>query len=83
MANTSMSPKEVKSVCDGLECSPSQHDEKGYHGGKPSISPTAHNSTAATGGTHLKTSTSEFQKTDRGRTLPNYKGQFARKAEQA
>jgi len=77
MANTSMSHGEVKKVCDSLECSPSQHDASGNYGGKPSIEPTAKSGDA----TSSKHKTSEFQKTDRGRGLPNYKGQFADKKE--
>jgi len=54
MANTSMSPKEVKSVCDGLECSPSQHQESSKAGGKASPTP------GHRGGSHAGPSTSAF-----------------------
>jgi hypothetical protein len=74
-----MSHEAVKAVCDKLECSPSQHDDSGKYGGKPNIVPTAKSAEAASTDTHKQTS--EFQKSDRGRTLPNYKGQFADKKE--
>jgi len=77
MANTSMSHGEVKKVCDGLECSPSQHDATGHHGGAPNIVPTSKSSEA----TSSKHKTGEFKMSDRGRTLPNYKGEFADKKE--
>lgn len=77
MATGQLSHGEVKSICDGLECSPSQHDASGNYGGKPSLS--QKNSKANAGGE----STSDFQMTDRGRPLPNYKGQFAKKASQS
>jgi len=79
MPTSNQTPDEVKKVCDRLECSPSAHDESGKHGGMPNLEPTAKSSESATSGTHLHTHTSEFQKSDRGRTLPNYKGQFAKK----
>lgn len=83
MANTNVSREEVKSIVNGLECSPSKTDAKGNYGGKPSISPTAKNGgVSATGGTHLATHTSEFQMSDRGKKLPNYQTKFAKKAEQ-
>lgn len=78
MSNTSMSPKEVKSVCDGLECSPSQHDIAGRHGGRPNIVPTAKSNDA----TVSSEKTGEFKMSDRGKGLPNFKGQFAKKAQE-
>ena len=78
MANTSMSHGEVKSVCDKLECSPSQHDASGYHGGKPNITVIAKSGEATPSDSHARTG--EFKMSDRGKTLPNYKGQFAKKA---
>jgi hypothetical protein len=82
MSNNNLNPGEVKSICDKLEISPSQHDAHGHHGGKPNVSPTAKSGESVVSGTHLKTHTGEFNKTDRGRALPNFKGQYAKKAEQ-
>lgn len=78
MANEGVSHSEAKSICDKLECSPSQHDISGHQGGKPSINPMAKSGEATSG----KEKTSEFKMSDRGRTLPNYTGRFAKKAEQ-
>lgn len=77
MANTNVSHEEAKSICDKLECSPSQHDDHGHYGGAPNINPTAKGSESATGGTHLATHTTEFQMKDRAAALPNYKQRFA------
>lgn len=79
MSAGNLGHSEVKSICDGLECSPSQHDSSGYQGGAPNIDPTAKSSTAANGKTSLPTVTSEFQMKDRSATLPNYKKRFAPK----
>ncbi len=78
MANTNVSHGEVKSIVSGLECSPSMHDSKGNYGGKPSIKPTAKNGEA----TVSSEKTGEFNMTDRGRALPNYKNKFAKGATQ-
>lgn len=81
MATGQLSHGEVKSICDSLECSPSQHDDHGKYGGKPNIGVTEKSGEAVTSnqaGDH----TGEFSMTDRGRQLPNYKGQFAKKAPQ-
>jgi hypothetical protein len=78
MANTSMSYSEVKKLCSELECSPSQHDASGHQGGAPNLNPTAKSSESVTknrAGDH----TGEFMMSDRGKPLPNYKGQFAKK----
>jgi hypothetical protein len=77
MANVNVTHSEVKSICDSLECSPSQHDAHGNYGGKSSLSPK--NSQAAAGGKQ----TGDFKMTDRGRTLPHYTKGFAKKASQA
>lgn len=77
MANQHISHGEAKSICDSLECSPSQHDDHGKYGGKPNIQVTAKGSEAVTGGTHLATHTSEFKMKDRGNALPHYKDRFA------
>lgn len=77
MANEGVSLEQAKSIADKLECSPSQHDASGFHGGKPNIVPTAKSSESVTGGTHLPTHTSELQMKDRSTTLPNYKQRFA------
>jgi hypothetical protein len=79
MANTSMSHETVKAVCDKLECSPSQHDASGHHGGKPNIVPTAKSGEATPADSHGRTS--EFKMSDRSAKLPNYKKQFADKSE--
>lgn len=81
MATGQLSKGEVKSICDGLECSPSQHDSSGYHGGAPNIGVTDKSSESVTknrAGDH----TTEFKMTDRGRPLPNFAKQFAKKAPQ-
>lgn len=80
MANETVSHAEAKSICDKLECSPSQHDSPGVHGGAPNLNPTAKHSEAVTGGTHLPTHTSEFHMTDRGKKIAGYSGGFAKKA---
>jgi hypothetical protein len=72
MANTNVSREEVKSICSGLECSPSQHDATGSYGGKPNITPTGKSTTAATTET-----TKEFQMTDRGKKIAGFSGRFA------
>lgn len=79
MSGGNLSRGEVKSICNELECSPSQHDASGYNGGAPNLEPTAKSSESATGGTHLPTHTSEFQMKDRAAVLPNYKKRFAPK----
>jgi hypothetical protein len=73
---------DVKAICDKLECSPSQHDATGYHGGAPNIVPTAKSTNSATTGTHLSTHTSEFkQKVSSGRdSKSGYKGKYAKGA---
>lgn len=81
MSSGNLGHNDVKSILDSLEKSPSQHDDSGHYGGKPSVDPTAHSSTSATGKTTLPTHTSEFQMKDRSATLPNYKKRFATKAQ--
>lgn len=78
MATGQLSRSEVKAIENELECSPSQHDSSGNFGGKPNIGVTDKNSKTHSGGE----STSEFKMSDRGRPLPNFKGQFAKKAPQ-
>lgn len=79
----SMRYSEVKSICDSLECSPSQHDVQNFKLQPPSITPGSRSGKrAATSPTKLSTDTSEFQMTDRGRTIPQYRGKFARTARQ-
>ena len=80
MATGQLSHEEVKSICNSLECSPSQHDSHGNYGGAPNIDPTAKSGKAAAGNHHLATPESEFNMTDRGRPLPNYAKQFAHNA---
>ena len=82
MANTNVSHAEAKSICDKLECSPSQHDASGNYGGAPNISPTAKNSMAAAGSHHLATPESELKMRDRKNALPTYKKRFAKGARQ-
>jgi hypothetical protein len=74
----SMHPREVRDELHRLECSPSLHDSAGLNrapkvtvGGK-----------AGPGKTTLPTPESELQLTDRGRTLPNFAREFARRARQ-
>lgn len=83
MANTNVTHGEAKSICDKLECSPSQHDSHGNFGGKPSISPTAKNSESVTKNTRGD-HTSEFhQKVSSGRdSKAGYKGRYAKGARQ-
>lgn len=83
MANANVTHAEAKSICDKLECSPSQHDASGHHGGKPNIGVTDKSSEAVTGGTHLATHTSEFHMSDRGKKIAGYGGKFAPKAGQS
>jgi len=84
MANTNVSHGEVKSICDALEISPSQHDASGNYGGAPNVSPTGKNSEPAAGKHHLATHTSEFKmKTAAARDhSAGYKGRFAKGAKQ-
>lgn len=81
MSAGNLGHEDVKRICDTLECSPSAHDDSGHYGGKPNIEPTAKSSESATTGTHLKTKTTELQMKDRSNALPNFRGQFAKKAE--
>jgi hypothetical protein len=78
MANTNVSHEEAKSIASKLECSPSQHDSSGYHGGKPNIVPTAKSSQATPSDSHAQTG--EFHMTDRGKKIAGYSGRFAKKA---
>jgi hypothetical protein len=66
--------EEVKSIEGELEASPSQHDDCGHYGGKPSITP--HDS-GHVGKTTLPTTTSELQMTARGTKVPGYSDRFA------
>lgn len=81
MANEGVSHEEAKSICDKLECSPSQHDESGKYGGKPNTSVTEKSSESVTSGTHLETHTDEFKMKDRNNALPNYEDRFAHEHE--
>lgn len=76
MANSQVSHTEAKSICDKLECSPSQHDTSGYQGGAPNTEPTA-KSSETTPSAHK---TSEFQMKDRGQKISGYSGRFADKS---
>ena len=79
MSAGNLGHEDVKSICDKLEASPSQHDDTGKWGGAPNITPTAKSSESATTGTHLKTHTDEFKMTDRGAKIPQFQKQFANK----
>ena len=81
MANTNMSHEEVKSICNGLEISPSKSDCHGVAGGAPGITPGHHG-----GGTHTvhahETSTAGLKDGARKTKSPNYGKQNAKKAPQ-
>lgn len=81
-AGGDLSREAVHGIVAGLECSPSKHDTTGVHGGKPNIVPTAKRASSVVEGTHLPTHTSELQMRDRSAKLPNYKGQFAKRAQE-
>lgn len=72
-------PDDVAAFCHRIEVSPSLNDSGGLDRA-PSVTKTgpAANARKYT----LSTSTSEFQMTDRGRTLPNFTREFARRARQ-
>lgn len=81
MANSTLSHEAVKAIEDKLECSPSAHDASGNYGGAPNLNVTAKNGGVATVLSTMGKKTTEFQMSDRGRALPNYKGQFAKHAQ--
>lgn len=83
MANTNVSHGEVKSICDALECSPSQHDDTGHYGGTPHIHADEKDHKAADVSGHFGDHTSDFQagRPAHGK-VPGYKGKMAKKANQ-
>jgi len=80
VANTNVSMSEVKSICNGLEISPSKNDACGSAGGAPGITPGHHGGGGSTVHAHNK-STSQFKDGARRTKSPNFGKQNAKKAQ--
>jgi hypothetical protein len=74
-----ISHSEVKSICDSLECSPSQHDDSLPFKGHPNVSPGG--KAASANGMHLSTPESEMHFT-RNTKIAGFSGKFAGPARQ-
>jgi hypothetical protein len=82
MANTNVSHGEVKSICTGLEVSPSKGDCHGVAGGAPGITPGHHGGGTHTVHAHEDGSTSKLKDGARKTKSPNFGKQNAKKAQQ-
>jgi hypothetical protein len=74
-----LSHDEVKSICDSLECSPSQHDDGPAFKGHPNVTPGG--KAANAGSYHLSTPESEFSYT-RNTKIAGFRDKFAGPARQ-
>lgn len=79
MATGGQTYDEVKSICDHLECSPSQHDEGAPFRGHPNVTPKGKSANA--GSYHLSTPESEMHYT-RNTKIAGFSDKFARGARQ-
>jgi len=71
--------EEVKAICDHLECSPSQDDDKPAFRGHPNVTPGGRSANA--GSYTLSTPESEMQ-FRRNTTVAGFRDKFARRARQ-
>lgn len=78
MANTGVSHEEVKSICNKLECSPSQNDATSNYGGQAKLRTQKAGSQYAAGSE--KTSELKMKAMKHGK-IPGYGSKMAKKAD--